>query len=409
VFSTETKKYLKIGIIAALFVLLVVNFSHIFTFGQLILSAAAPLIVGCIIAYILNILLRKVESWYFPKSKSAFVLKSRRPVCILLSILILIVAAFLIINLVLPELILSFKLIGQEIPPFVESVRVWLLNQSSAMPELYDMLASLKFDWQSTLKKAVDFITAGVGGVITSVVSVVSTTIGVVTTAVIGIIFALYLLAGKERLLCQCDKIMRAYLKPQTRDRIVYIAATANRTFSAFIVGQVTEAIIIGILCTIGMLIFRFPYAAMTGAVVGVTALIPIVGAYIGAAVGAFMIFTQDPLQAVLFIVFLLILQQLEGNLIYPKVVGTSIGLPGIWVLAAVTIGSGIMGVPGMLLGVPAAATLYRLLGTDVNGRLKKQTAKNEIVSPPNPLPEKENSEKSENLPVSSNKRKKKK
>ena len=163
---------------------------------------------------------------------------------------------------------------------------------------------------------------------------------------------------------------MRAYIKPHTRETISYVLDTANKSFSSFIVGQCTEAVILGTLCTVGMLIFRFPYAAMTGTVVGVTALIPIVGAYIGAVVGGFMIFTQDPIQALLFLVFLVVLQQLEGNLIYPRVVGTSIGLPGIWVLAAVTIGGGAAGISGMLLGVPLAATLYRLLNDSVDRRL---------------------------------------
>ncbi len=158
-------------------------------------------------------------------------------------------------------------------------------------------------------------------------------------------------------------------------ERLILVAQTAHKTFSSFIVGQFTEAVILGLLCTVGMMIFRFPYAAMTGAVVGVTALIPIVGAYIGAAVGAFMILTVSPFKAALFLLFLVVLQQLEGNLIYPRVVGTSIGLPGMWVLAAITVGGTLLGIPGMLLGVPTAATVYKLLGFSVNERLKKVLA----------------------------------
>lgn len=373
-FSEETKKYLKIGIIATVFVVLVQHFSEIWSFFQILLSAATPLLLGCVVAYILNILLKRVEKWYFPHSKSKWVIKSRRIVCIPLSILLLIFAIFLVVYLVLPELISSITLIGREIPPVMERAGAWLVEQSRALPALHDLLSSLEINWSDIIHKVADFITNGAGGVITSVVSVVSTTIGAVTTFVIGLIFSLYLLANKEKLQHQCDKIMRAYLKPKTRERIVYLLTTANQTFSSFIIGQCTEAVILGVLCTVGMLLFRFPYAAMTGAVVGVSALIPIVGAYIGAAVGAFMIFTIDPLQAVFFIVFLIILQQLEGNLIYPRVVGSSVGLPGIWVLAAVTIGSGIMGIPGMLLGVPTAATLYKLLRIHVNNKLKNKT-----------------------------------
>ena len=381
-FGAETKKYLKIGLIAAVLVVLVQHFAEIFSFFRMLIGAASPLLMGGVMAYILNILLRQVEKWYFPNSKKPLVIKTRRIVCILLSILLLLLAVFLVVWVVVPELVSSIKLIGREIPPVVEKLMDWLVRQSSALPELNQMLSSLEINWPDTLRKVANLITSGAGGVINSVVSVVSTTIGAVTTFVIGLIFALYLLMNKEKLLRQGDKLMRAYLKPKTHQRIVYLLTTANQTFSAFIVGQCTEAVILGALCTVGMLLFRFPYAAMTGAVVGVTALIPIVGAYIGAAVGAFMIFTQDPFQAVLFLIFLVVLQQLEGNLIYPRVVGTSIGLPGIWVLAAVTIGSGIMGIPGMLLGVPTAATLYKLLGTDVNKRLKQKAAS------PSPLPD---------------------
>ena len=174
---------------------------------------------------------------------------------------------------------------------------------------------------------------------------------------------------SKEKLADQFKRTVRAFVRPSWIERGKRVLVTADRTFSSFIVGQVTEAVILGSLCTLGMLLFRFPYAPMIGAFIGATALIPIVGAYLGASVGAFMILTQDPLKALLFLVFIVVLQQLEGNLIYPKVVGSSIGLPGMWVLAAVTIGGGLLGIPGMLLGVPSVATVYKLLGYGVNRR----------------------------------------
>ena len=190
------------------------------------------------------------------------------------------------------------------------------------------------------------------------------------TAGVIAIIFAVYLLFNKERLLNQVERVFEAYIKVGNKLWFRHVAETANRSFSRFIVGQCTEAVILGLLCIIGMKIFRFPYAVMTGTVVGVTALIPIIGAFLGAIIGAFMIFTVDPMQALLFLIFLIILMQIEGNLIYPRVVGNSIGLPGMWVLAAVTIGGGLWGVTGMLFGVPAAATIYKLMRESVNGRL---------------------------------------
>ena len=162
---------------------------------------------------------------------------------------------------------------------------------------------------------------------------------------------------------------MKTYLGETALNRLVYVSRTVDNSFHSFIVGQCLDAVILGALCIIGMTVFRFPYAMMIGCLVGFTALIPIAGAYIGAAVGAFMIFTVNPLQALLFVVFLVVLQQLEGNLIYPKIVGASIGLPGIYVLAAITVGGGVMGIPGMLLGVPVTAALYQMLKANMAKR----------------------------------------
>ena len=214
---------------------------------------------------------------------------------------------------------------------------------------------------------------SGIGSIVNSTISVVGSVVGGVINFFIGLIFGVYILVGKERLSSQAKRILRAYLKERNVERIRKVIKTADETFSSFIVGQCTEAVILGTLCAVGMLIFDFPYAVMIGSFIGVTALIPIVGAYLGASVGAFMIVTVDPLKALLFIVFIIVLQQLEGNLIYPRVVGSSIGLPGIWVLAAVTVGGGLLGIGGMLLGVPLAATVYKLIRSDVNERNRRK------------------------------------
>ena len=201
-----------------------------------------------------------------------------------------------------------------------------------------------------------------------SVVSVVSSVFSTIVTSLVALIFSVYLLLDKEKLISQGKRIISTYL-PKNGKNIFYVLETLNDSFHRFIVGQCTEAVVLGVLCIIGMWIFRFPYAMMIGVLIGFTALIPIAGAYIGAGVGAFMILTESPLKSLLFLVFIVILQQLEGNLIYPRVVGSSIGLPGIWVLAAITIGGGLMGIPGMLLAVPIMATLYRLLRDDMHKR----------------------------------------
>lgn len=214
------------------------------------------------------------------------------------------------------------------------------------------------------------YFTSGVSDIVGSTISVVGTIGMGVTNFVIGLIFAIYILANKETLGRQLGKVAAAYCRPVLLNKIKSVIKVANETFSSFIVGQCTEAVILGSLCILGMLIFRFPYAPMVGTFVGATALIPVVGAYLGAVVGFIMILTVSPIKAVLFIVFIIALQQLEGNLIYPKVVGSSIGLPGMWVLAAVTVGGGISGIGGMLIGVPLTATVYKLIRSDVNKRI---------------------------------------
>ena len=233
-------------------------------------------------------------------------------------------------------------------------------------PQLQKLLESLNVNWPQILQRAASYLTNGLSSVFSSTMYIVSTVSSIVVTAVVALIFSIYILSGKEKLFDQFQTLARTYLNEKFYSGMCLILKTAHDTFTKFIVGQCTEAVILGALCTIGMLIFRFPYATMVGTLIGATALLPVVGAYLGAAVGAFMIFTVAPLKAIGFLVFIVVLQQLEGNLIYPRVVGSSVGLPGIWVLAAVTVGGGLGGIIGMLLAVPVTATLYKLIQKDV-------------------------------------------
>lgn len=374
----DYRKYVGIGVIAAAVCLFLMKFDLLAAGLLSGVSAAAPLLLGCVIAYVLDILLKRIERFYFPESKSSLVLKTRRPVCVALSFVVLGAIVVLIMKLVVPELASSIRLVTAEIPPLAEAVRVWAVENSMELPAFQEMILDLDVNWQEMAKKTVDFLLAGAGGLFNSVVSLLSGVIGAAAQVLIGTIFAIYILLSKETLKTQGDKLLQAFLKPAARKKLYYVLGTLHSTFTSFIVGQCVEAVIIGVLCAAGMFVLRMPYAVMTGTVVGVTALIPVVGAYLGAAVGAFMVFTVNPMQAVGFVVFLVILQQLEGNLIYPKVVGSSIGLPGLWVLAAVTVGGGMFGVGGMLLGVPLAASVYRLLKDTVAKRLCSETPKQE-------------------------------
>ena len=238
---------------------------------------------------------------------------------------------------------------------------------------ILEMFPELKngFDFSNIstqVEQVIRTVIGGVGGAVDSIVNAVSSMFSVLVNIAIGLIFSLYVLLDKEGLAKRAKRLISTYLSKPSK-KIFYTLEVLDESFHSFIVGQCIEAVVLGLLCIVGMLLLRFPYAVMIGVFIGFTALIPIAGAYIGAAVGAVMILTVSPLQALQFLVFVVILQQLEGNLIYPKVVGQSIGLPGIWVLTAITIGGGVLGVGGMLLAVPLFAAGYRLLREDLARR----------------------------------------
>ncbi len=344
------------------------------TVGRAIMSfvgASAPLLIGCAVAYILNILMAFYERLYAPKSVKKAVLKTRRPVCMVLSIITLLAIIALVIGLVMPQFIECIMLIAESIPGVAKDFIAVLERNHILTDKTLDTLKNI--DWQSWVKDAVNMVTSGLGDVVSVVIATVTSVFSGVVTAVLSIIFAIYILLSKEKLASQIDRVLNKYLHKKWCLRIEYTLDIFDECFHSYIVGQCIEAVILGTLCTLGMLIFQLPYAPMIGALIALTALIPVAGAYIGGGVGAFLILVDSPVKALGFIIFIIVLQQIEGNLIYPKVVGTSIGLPAIWVLAAVTIGGGVAGIMGMLLGVPIAAALYKLLRNDLMCREKAE------------------------------------
>ena len=343
------------------------------------ISAAAPFFVGCIMAYPLNILMSYYERHYFPKSAKASIAKSRRPVCLILAILTLVALVALVIGLVVPQIISCFSLLFAEIPMAITNI-INYLNGLEFVPD--DIIATLSsIDWKSIISQAYEFIKSGFSSVVDAVVTTVSSVVSIVFSGFLGVIFALYILLSKDKLLTQVKRISSRYIKSKWLEKINYVLSILNDTFHKFIVGQCTEAIILGGLCVIGMTILRMPYAGMIGALTALMALIPIVGAFISGAVGAFLIFMESPLKALIFLIFIVVLQQLEGNLIYPKVVGSSIGLPALWVLTAVTVGGSVAGVAGMLIAVPIAATLYRLIRIEVNKATEAEEIQEEATA----------------------------
>lgn len=333
-----------------------------------LVAAAAPIFLGCAIAYFVNILMTFYEKRFFASAESdavsSLALKAKRPVCMTLAFATLIAAVALIVWLVVPQLSSCIKLLLAALPGALQDATAWL-EGLNILPE--DVMAALSaMDWESRIGDVAKGMISGIGNVVGLVSSVVSTVASGVVTVFMALIFAIYLLSGKETLSRQMSLVMRRYMSADVYERTLHVLTVLNTCFRHYIVGQCTEAVILGCLCAAGMLVLQLPYAAMVGALTAFTALIPVVGAYIGAGVGAFMILTVSPVKAVVFLIFIVILQQVEGNLIYPRVVGSSIGLPALWVLAAVVLGGGIFGIGGMLVAVPIAAAAYQLLREDV-------------------------------------------
>lgn len=340
-----------------------------------LVTAASPLLLGCVIAYLVNILMSFYERYYDKGTRHRFLQMMRRPLCMLLAFGSLIFIVVGVFWLIVPELVSCLQLLAQEIPKVWNRALLWVQENvdEERWLQLQSFVGNSNWNWSEIMKKAWDFLSSGVGGVMGTMTTVIARTFSTLVTVLVAVIFSIYLLAGKERLRGQVRRLGEHYLKPNWFRKTAYVFDVLHNSFHRFIVGQCMEAVILGSLCAAGMYIFRFPYANMVGALVGFTALIPVAGAYIGAGVGAFMIFTVSPLKALLFLIFLTILQQLEGNIIYPRVVGASIGLPGMWVLAAITVGGALMGIGGMLLGVPLAATVYQLLRDDMHNQPLRQ------------------------------------
>ena len=350
-----------------------------------VLSVFSPFIIGFCIAYVVNLLMKPLERfWTFiwKKLKSQKVVsKLSRPVCLVLSLLIVFGAIFAIVFMVIPafkETIVSF---ADNVPQYAKTVEQWYNTVVDFLARYNFELPEIALDTAKITEIAKDIISSYGNNVLNTTVNLTTSIVSVVVDLILGVVFSIYALAQKENLSRQANKIVRALFKPDNAKKLIDFTAMTNDIFTRFVTGQLTEACIIGILCFIGMLIFGMPYAAIISVLIGFTALIPIFGAFIGTGIGAFLILLENPLKAFWFVVFIIVLQQLEGNLIYPRVVGKSVGLPGIWVLTAVTIGGGLFGILGMLFSVPVCSVLYvlfkNLLTTELKMKIHKLKFKN--------------------------------
>ena len=371
-YMNEIKKEMKkvLGIAGALILVFLVTryWGKLETAVSVAISAASPLILGCAMAYVINILMRFFEEWYDKLFRVNVARKVKRIVCLILAFVSLFGIVTLIVSLVLPELINCLAAFVRMIPGALQML-VGFVGEERLLQMFPELQNGIDFsNISSQVEQVIKMVLGGVGGAVDSIMTAVSSFASVVINVVIGLIFSLYVLLDKEGLKSRTKTLISTYFT-KASDKIFYVIEVLDESFHSFIVGQCIDAVVLGALCAVGMWILRLPYAAMIGVFIGFTALIPIAGAYIGAAVGAIMILTVSPVQAIQFVVFIVVLQQLEGNLIYPRIVGKSIGLPGIWVLTAITIGGGVLGIGGMLLAVPLFAAGYRLIREDIARR----------------------------------------
>ena len=321
-----------------------------------------PLLIGAMFAMVLSVPMGYIEKHLFRKNPTPKKKKARRPLAILLS-LILVIGIFAgIAVLVIPELTGAVSIVISSVTNGLDQMAALESSEDFAELPFATYLEKVDIDWGTMKQQLENWIQQLSSAILGSTASAISSFATSLIDGVVAFVFCIYVLANKETLNRQFGRLARAWLPGRFTDTVSHIFAVCGDVFQQFIVGQTTEAVILGTLCGIGMAILRIPYAPMVGALVGVTALIPYVGAFLATVVGAFMILTVNPFKALVFVIYLLALQQVEGNLIYPRVVGAKINLPAMWVLAAITVGGNLAGPLGMLLGVPAASATYALL-----------------------------------------------
>ena len=370
----KNNKDLKKGLILILVAIIgywaINNLDIIGNVFKTIFSILFPFILGGCLAFILNIPMTffvkkfsKIKKINNKQQKN----KGLRIVSIIFAIIVIVLVLALVIRLIVPELIEVVKVLIDNIPYCIEELTNFIENHVDGTLDINSMIQGI--DTEEIKNQIMSFIP----NVVTSSISIVGGIVGGISKFIIALIFAIYILIDKEKLKKQATKVLHAYLSTEKANKIVSIGSITSDIFKKFFTVQCLEATILGTLCVIGMLILRIPYAVPIGVLIGVTALIPIVGAFIGVIVGVILIVAVNPVKVIVFVLFVLILQQIEGNLIYPRVVGNSLGLPGMWVLFAVTIGGGLGGILGMLVSVPIATVFYTLIKKDVNKKINNR------------------------------------
>ena len=362
------KNIKRILLLVACSIILYWALNNLSTLGKLLgsfFSLFSPLLIGVGIAYVMNLLLKAIERLWdmaLKKAPELWRVKLKRPICLTATILLFLGIIFAIFFILIPRLEEAGSTLIANVPGYITQIQNWWGSLVDFAAGHGVTLPELSMNVEDATKFISKILSSDSGNVVNTTIDITTSILGALVNILLALVFSVYMLAQKETLISQSRRLLLAALPRKAGQRTMHILKLTNNAFSSFVTGQVTEAFILGSLCCIGMLILRLPYALPVSVIISFTSLIPIFGAWIGAATGAFLIVFVSPIKALTFLIFLLILQQVEGNLIYPKVVGKSVGLPGLWVLAAVTIGGGIFGMLGMLLGVPICSVIYALV-----------------------------------------------
>ena len=368
--NDETIKKIKgLIVFAVIVILLGVNWRHLCTLFLYILGLLRPFILGAGIAFVLNVLMRNIEKHLERIRKKGL----RRSISIGASLLFVLLILLLVIGVVAPQLAASLISLQAKLPGFAEKAGQALHTYFQDNPQILESLEAIQIDWNGIYQRAQEYLSLGIENVLSGSVIAVTSIAGAITNFGIGLFFAIYLLAGKEKLKSQAERTAKALLPEGAFLRLRYIAVLAEKKFSGFITGQCLEACILGFMFFAVLSLVRLPYAVLIGVLIAFTALIPVFGAFIGLLIGAFLMLIQSPMDALIFVILFFVLQQIEGNLIYPHVVGGSVDLPAVWVLMAVTLGGSTFGIVGMIVFIPLFSVFYSLLREKVHVELAKQ------------------------------------
>lgn len=373
--SKNIKKILLTVFLSAIIIAGVFDFAGVTRFLGQIFSYISPIILAFCIAFVLNVPLNALENRIFKfmdKSRFKFIRKLRRPICMILTYLLSLGIISLLVLVIIPDIIDTFIFIVDKLPSFVTSSTEWLTDTLIGFGFAKEDLPIMKLDLSSITPTLKDWLSSYSGKIVGDAVTITTSLIGGVFDAVFSIVISAYILAQKERIGKFSKKVIDTFVPEKTAKTVYHVAKQASESFSRFIGGQLTESVILGLLCYIGMLIFRFPNAPIISVLICVTSLVPVVGALVGVFIGALLILITNPIKALFFIIFIIILQQIEGNLIYPRVVGKAVGLPAVIVISAVLVGGNVGGILGALISVPLSATLYVLLKEKIENRNKK-------------------------------------